>query len=186
MRSAIGSLLMLVGLAVAAAEPTTAQPPPTRSPSTQSPEARLLELGLELPQLPAPVANYVRAVRTGNLVFLAGHGPALPEGGYVTGKLGTDLDVEQGYAAARATGLALLASLQAEIGSLDRVRRVVKVLGMVNSAPEFTDQHKVMNGFSDLMVEVFGERGKHARSAVGMVSLPIGLAVEIEMIVEVE
>ncbi len=169
-------LLLLVTLPAAAAEPT----------ANPTPEDRLRELGLELPQLPAPVANYVRAVRTGDLVFLAGHGPARPEGGYVTGKLGADLDVEEGYAAARATGLALLASLKAEIGSLDRVRRIVKVLGMVNSVPEFTDQHKVMNGFSDLMVEVFGERGKHARSAVGMVSLPIGLAVEIEMIVEVE
>lgn len=191
MRSAIVNLLMrsplmkplllmgvwmLSGLTAVAAE----------LPSAATPEARLLELGLELPELPAPVANYVRAVRTGDLVFLAGHGPALPEGGYVTGKLGADLDVEQGYAAARATGLALLASLKAEIGSLDRVRRIVKVLGMVNSAPDFTDQHKVMNGFSDLMVEVFGENGKHARAAVGMVSLPIGLAVEIEMIVEVD
>ncbi len=167
---------MLVALPAVAAE----------SAPVDTAEARLRELGVELPELPAPVANYVRAVRTGDLVFLAGHGPALPEGGYVTGKLGADLDVDEGYAAARATGLALLASLREEIGSLDRVRRVVKVLGMVNSAPGFTDQHKVMNGFSDLMVEVFGERGKHARSAVGMASLPIGLAVEIEMIVEVE
>ncbi|MDH3525583.1 MAG: RidA family protein [Acidobacteriota bacterium] len=176
------AVLVFAALALAAAPAGRA----SEEAAPASPEARLAALGLELPELPAPVANYVRAVRTGNLVFLAGHGPAKREGGYVTGKLGADLDVEQGYAAARATGLALLASLRAEIGSLDRVRRIVKVLGMVNSAPEFTDQHKVMNGFSDLMVEVFGERGKHARSAVGMVSLPIGLAVEIEMIVEVE
>jgi len=152
----------------------------------KAPEARLAELGIELPELPAPVANYVRAVRTGNLVFLAGHGPAKPGGGYVTGKFDSDLTVEQGQEAARLTGLALLASLRAEIGSLDRVRRIVKVTGMVNSVPSFTDQHKVMNGFSDLMVEIFGDRGRHARAAVGMVSLPIGLAVEIEMIVEVE
>lgn len=150
------------------------------------PEARLAELGLELPELPAPVANYVRAVRSGNLVFLAGHGPVRPDGSYVTGKLDSDLTIEQGQHAARLTGLALLASLKAEIGSLDRVRRIVKVTGMVNSAPAFTDQHKVMNGFSDLMVEIFGDRGRHARAAVGMASLPIGLAVEIEMIVEVE
>ena len=155
-------------------------------PAAVGPESKLAELGLELPSLPAPVANYVRAVQTGNLVFLAGHGPAKPKGGYVTGKLGADLTVEQGQAAARLTALALLSSLKAEIGSLDRVRRIVKVTGMVNSAPDFTDQHLVMNGFSDLIVEIFGDRGRHARAAVGMVSLPIGLAVEIEMIVEVE
>ena len=151
-----------------------------------SAEARLAGLGIELPKPPPPVANYVRAVRTGNLVFLAGHGPLKPEGGYVTGKLGKDLTVEEGYAAARLTGIALLASLKAEIGSLDRVRRIVRVVGMVNATPEFTDQSKVINGCSDFLVEVFGERGKHARAAVGMVSLPIGLAVEIHMIVEVE
>ena len=149
-------------------------------------EARLAEMGIELPQPPPPVANYVRAVRTGNLVFLAGHGPLRPEGGYVTGKLGRDLDVEQGYDAARLTAIALLASLKAEIGSLDRVRRVVRVEGMVNATPDFTDQSKVINGCSDFLVEVFGERGKHARAAVGMASLPIGLAVEIHMVVEVE
>ncbi len=172
--------LWLAGsLGAAVAQPQPAPPP-------AGPEARLIELGLELPSLPVPVANYVRAVRTGNLVFLAGHGPARPEGGYVTGKLGSELTVEEGQAAARLTALALLSSLKAEIGSLDRVRRVVKVHGMVNSAPDFTDQHLVMNGFSDLIVEIFGDRGRHARAAVGMVSLPIGLAVEIEMIVEVE
>jgi len=151
-----------------------------------NPEAKLAEMGIELPKPPPPVANYVRAVRTGNLVFLAGHGPLKPEGGYVTGRLGKDLTVEEGYKAARLTGIALLASLRAEIGSLDRVRRIVQVQGMVNSTPDFTDQSKVINGCSDLMVEIFGERGKHARAAVGMVSLPIGLAVEILMVVEVE
>jgi enamine deaminase RidA (YjgF/YER057c/UK114 family) len=150
------------------------------------PEARLAELGIELPRPPAPVANYVRAVRTGNLVFLAGHGPLKPEGGYVTGKLGKNLTVEEGYVAARLTAIALLASLKAEIGSLDRVRRIVRVEGMVNSTPEFTDQPKVINGCSDLLVELFGERGRHARAAVGMASLPIGIAVEIHMVVEVE
>jgi enamine deaminase RidA (YjgF/YER057c/UK114 family) len=149
-------------------------------------EARLAEIGIELPKPPPPVANYVRAVRTGNLVFLAGHGPLEPGGGYVTGKLGKDLTVEEGYRAARLTGIALLASLKAEIGSLDRVRRIVRVEGMVNATADFTDQSKVINGCSDFLVEVFGERGKHARAAVGMVSLPIGLAVEIHMVVEVE
>ena len=163
-----------------------AQQPAVAGATTVGPEARLEELGLELPALPKPVANYVRAVRTGNLVFLAGHGPVKPDGGYVTGKFDSELTVEEGQAAARLTGLALLASLKEEIGSLDKVQRIVKVNGMVNSTPDFTDQHKVMNGFSDLMVEIFGDRGRHARAAVGMVSLPIGLAVEIEMIVEVE
>ncbi len=151
-----------------------------------SPEAKLAEMGIELPAPPTPVANYVRAVRAGNLVFLAGHGPLEPEGGYVTGKLGKDLTIEEGYKAARLTAIALLASLRAEIGSLDRVRQIVRVEGMVNSTPDFTDQPKVINGCSDLLVELFGERGKHARAAVGMVSLPIGIAVEIHMVVEVE
>lgn len=152
-----------------------------------TPEMRLRAMGVELPSMPAPVANYVRTVRTGNLVFTAGHGPLKPEGGYVTGKLGKDLTVEEGQAAARLTGIALLASLKAEIGDLNRVKRVVKVLGMVNSDPSFTEQHLVMNGFSDFIVEIFGpEKGKHARSAVGMASLPNGFAMEIEMVVEVE
>jgi enamine deaminase RidA (YjgF/YER057c/UK114 family) len=146
-----------------------------------TPEARLKELGIELPEMPAPIANYVRSVRTGNLVFLSGHGPLKPGGGYVTGKVGKDLTVEEGYAAARLTAIALLSSLKGEIGDLSKVVRVVRVFGMVNTTPEFTDQSKVINGASDLLVEVFGDRGKHVRAAVGMVSLPIGLAVEIEM-----
>lgn len=155
--------------------------------ASEGPEAALERLGIELPTPAPPVANYVRAVRTGNLVFLAGHGPSKPDGGYVTGKVGEGgLSVEQGYAAARLTAISLLASLKAEIGSLDKVRRIVKVLGMVNSTPEFIQQPAVINGASDLLVEVFGDNGKHARAAVGMVSLPIGIAVEIEMIVEVE
>lgn len=149
-------------------------------------EARLQELGIELPTPPTPVANYVPSVRSGNLVFLAGHGPLKPEGGYVTGKVGQDLTLEEGYAAARLTAIALLASLKAEIGDLNKVTRIVKVTGMVNTTPEFTEHPQVINGFSDLMVEVFGEqRGKHARAAVGMTSLPIDIAVEIEMVVEV-
>jgi len=148
-------------------------------------EERLNELGIELPKPGAPVANYVNSVRTGNLVFMAGKGPKDAEGNYITGKLGADLTIEQGYAAARLTAIQQLASLKAEIGDLNNVVRIVKVLGMVNSAPDFTDQPKVINGFSDLMVEVFGDRGKHARAAVGMVSLPVGIACEVEMIVEV-
>jgi Putative translation initiation inhibitor, yjgF family len=145
----------------------------------------LREMGIELPSLSPPIANYVRAVRSGNLVFLAGAGP-LKDGKYWAGKVGTDLSVEEGYQAARLTGINQLAALKAEIGDLSRVKRIVKVLGMVNCGPDFADQPEVINGFSDLMVEVFGEKGKHARSAVGMIALPRNMAVEIEMIVEVE
>ncbi len=148
--------------------------------------AKLEELGISLPDVPPPVANYVNAVPTGNLIFLAGKGPNRPEGGYITGKVGQDLTEEEGYAAARLTGIVQLAALKAEIGDLNRVKRIVKVLGMVNATPDFTNHPEVINGFSDLMVEVFGDRGKHARAAVGMGSLPRNIAVEIEMIVEVE
>ena len=151
-----------------------------------SPEQRLEELGIQLPDPPAPVANYVRAVQTGNLVFLAGHGPLLSDGNYITGKLGRDLTLLEGYAAARQTGIALLATLKREIGDLSRVTRIVKVNGMVNATPDYTQQPNVINGCSDLLVEVFGpEIGKHARAAVGMNSLPLGIAVEIDMIVEI-
>jgi enamine deaminase RidA (YjgF/YER057c/UK114 family) len=134
------------------------------------------------------MANYVSAVRTGNLLFLSGHGPVRAQGKpSARGKLGKDLSTEQGYHIAREVGLNLLASARTALGSLDKVTRVVKVLGMVNSAEGFQEQPKVINGFSDLMVEVFGEViGKHARSAVGMAELPSGIPVEIEMILEVE
>ncbi len=152
----------------------------------QDVEAKLKELGITLPAVPPPVANYVNSVRTGNLVFMAGKGPNRPEGGYITGKLGQDLTVEQGYEAARLAAIIQLAALKAEVGDLNKVKRIVKVLGMVNAVPDFTDHPEVINGFSDLMVEVFGDKGKHARAAVGMGSLPRNIAVEIEMIVEVE
>jgi enamine deaminase RidA (YjgF/YER057c/UK114 family) len=139
-----------------------------------------------LPPVPRPAGNYVHAVQTGNLLFLAGKGPFNPDGSTPTGKVGRDVTVEQAYAHARSVGLTLLAVIRETVGSLDRVRRVVKVLGMVNAVPEFGDQPKVINGCSDLFVEVFGERGRHARSAVGMGSLPNGITVEIEAILEVE
>ncbi len=151
-----------------------------------TPESRLASLGITLPFAPPPVANYVNAVRAGGLLFLAGKGP-LEEGGKLpTGRVGVEYTVEDGYRLARSTGLALLAVLRAELGSLDRVRRIVKVLGMVACPPEFTDHPRVINGCSDLLVEVFGEAGRHARSAVGMASLPLGTPVEIEMVVEVK
>jgi len=149
-------------------------------------EQRLQELGITIGQPGRPVANYVGAVRTGNLVFVSGHGPRRPEGGSVTGKLGSDLTVEQGYEAAKLCMLACLASLQAEIGDLNRVRRIVKLLGMVNCAEDFLDPPRVINGASDLLVSLFGESGRHARSAVGMQQLPGNIAVEVEMIVELE
>jgi enamine deaminase RidA (YjgF/YER057c/UK114 family) len=149
-------------------------------------EARLKELGIALPSSPAPVANYVPAVRAGNFLFLSGHGPIRDGKATVRGKLGKEFSVQDGYKIAREVGLNLLASARAALGSLDKVRRVVKVLGMVASAEGFTDQPKVLNGCSDLMVEVFGEAGRHARSAVGMAELPLGIPVEIEMILDVE
>ena len=151
-------------------------------------EATLKSRNIALPTQSTPMANYVIAVRTGNLLFLSGHGPVRTEGKpSARGKLGKDLSTEQGYQVAREVGLSLLASARTTLGSLDKVKRVVKVLGMVNSADGFQEQPKVINGFSDLMVEVFGEAiGKHARSAVGMAELPMGIPVEIEMILEVE
>ncbi|RLD20328.1 MAG: RidA family protein [Bacteroidetes bacterium] len=149
-------------------------------------EERIKELGIELVEPGKPVANYVNSVRTGNLVFMAGKGPRNTDGTNVTGKVGVDLTIEEGYEAARLTAIQQLSALKAEIGDLNKVVRIVKVLGMVNAEPGFTDQPEVINGFSDLMVAVFGDRGKHARAAVGMGSLPRNIACEIEMIVEVQ
>jgi enamine deaminase RidA (YjgF/YER057c/UK114 family) len=151
-----------------------------------SAEQRLKELKLDLGAVSAPVANYVNAVRTGSLLFLAGKGPRNVDGKRPRGKVGREFTAEQAYQHARSVGLDLLAVMRAELGSLDRVKRVVKVLGMVNAVPEFQDHPRVINGCSDLFVEVLGERGKHARSAVGMGSLPMGIPVEIECIVEVD
>ncbi len=148
-------------------------------------EAMLVEKQIALPVPVMPQANFVSSVRTGNLLYLAGHGPVRDGSVPVKGQLGAELKTEDGYKVARSVGLNLLATTRAALGSLDRVKRIVKVLGMVNSAPTFTEQPKVINGFSDLMVEVFGDAGKHARSAVGMAQLPNGMPVEIEMIVEI-
>ena len=149
-------------------------------------EEKIKEMGLELPPPIKPVANYVTAVRSGNLIFLSGHGPVRDDGTLITGKVGADLSVEDGYQAARQVALVLLSSLKAAVGDLDKVKRIVKVLGMVNCPSDFEDQPKVINGASDFLVEAFGEKGQHARSAVGMNALPSNIAVEIEMIVEIE
>ncbi len=153
-----------------------------------SAETRLKEIGIALPSPVTPMANYVSSVRSGNLLFLSGHVPRGMDGKPpARGKLGKELSLEDGYRTARDVGLSLLATTRAALGSLDRVKRVVKVLGMVASAEGFNDQPKVINGFSDLMVEVFGEDvGKHARSAVGVAELPAGFPVEIEMVLEVD
>ncbi len=146
----------------------------------QTPEEKLKQLGLTIPEVSQPIANYVKWKQVGNLLYLAGSGPK------IYGKVGADLSVDQGYQAARATGMEIIAVLKAATGDLNRIKQFVKVLGMVNCTSEFTAQPAVINGFSDLMVAVFGEKGKHARSAVGVGSLPNNMAVEIEVIVELE
>ena len=148
-----------------------------------SPEARLKQLGLVLPVLPKPVANYLPYRLAGNLLFLAGQGPRDENGQALTGKLGAEIGIEEGYRRARLVGLGLLAAMRDALGSLDRVDFIVKLLGMVNAVPEFNDSPKVINGCSDLFVEVFGDAGRHARSAVGNVMLPNQISVEIEGIV---
>lgn len=150
------------------------------------PETRLKELGIQLRTPASPIANYVEAVRVGKMIYLSGQGPRKSDGTFITGKVGNELNLEQAQAAAKLTGICLLEALQAEIGNLNKVKRIVKVFGMVNAIPSFEQQSQVINGFSDLMVEVFGESGKHARSAIGVASLPMNIPIEIEMIVELK
>jgi enamine deaminase RidA (YjgF/YER057c/UK114 family) len=151
----------------------------------RSAEARVRELGLELPALGPPAGTFVHAVRTGNLVFLSGHIPIRPDGSVIFGKLGQDLDADAGYEAARVAALGTLATLRHELGSLDRVRRIVKLNGVVNATPDFFEHTKVINGASDLLVEVFGEAGQHARLAVGYPSLPWNICLEVELVAEI-
>ncbi len=162
----------------------TAAAPVAGAQAPDDPEARLRSMGLTLPAPSAPVANYVRVVRSGNLLFLAGHGEC--GGTRLTGKAGSDVSIDSARASAQRVGLCLLSTLKAEVGDLRKVKRIVKVLGMINAAPDFTDHPQVLNGFSDLMVAVFGDKGRHARSAAGFGSLPFGMTVEIEMVVEIE
>lgn len=147
-------------------------------------DARIAQLNITLPDAPAPAANYVPFVQSGKLLFVSGQISAGPEG-LIRGRLGEDMDVAEGAAAARSCGLSLIAQARAALGSLDRVARVVKLTGFVNSTPDFTEQPEVVNGCSDLMVEVFGEAGRHARAAVSAAALPRGVAVEIEAIFEI-
>jgi enamine deaminase RidA (YjgF/YER057c/UK114 family) len=177
---------VFLSILVMACEPATEkQDIPATQQDKIDVQQRLKELGIELPTPDAPIANYVQAVKVGNLVFLAGHTPKMPDGAYMTGKVGRDVDIDYGKEAARVTAINLLASLKGEIGDLNRVKRIVKVTGMVNATESFTSHPQVINGCSDLLVAVFGDRGKHARAAVGMASLPLDITTEIEMIVEV-
>lgn len=184
------SLVLFAFLLNSCGEPTASTPVVESKKEASSDgidaEVNLKKLGIELPSVSPPQANYVNAVRTGNLIFLAGKGPRKPDGTYIKGKVGADLTQEQGAEAARLVAINQLAVLKTELGDLNKVKRVVKVLGMVNCTEDFENQPEVVNGFSNLIVEVFGERGKHARAAVGMYALPRNIAVEIEMIVEVE
>lgn len=152
----------------------------------QSPEEKLAKAGIQLPPVSKPVANYVNIVQTGKLLYLSGKGPTDAAGKDITGKVGKDLTIEEGYAAARTVAFSHIAVLKDYLGDLKKVKRVIKVLGMVNCESSFTQQPKVMNGYSDTMVEIFGEKGKHARSAVGFHALPNNIAVEVEVIVEIE
>ena len=150
-------------------------------------EARIKEKKIQLIKPVAPIANYVKAVQVGNLVYLSGHGPDKPEGGQIIGKVGTEVTLEQAKEAARLTGISLVSTLRGFLGGdLNKVKRIVKLLGMVNATPDFGQHPMVINGCSDLLVEIFGENGKHARSAVGVGSLPGNIPVEIEMIVELK
>jgi enamine deaminase RidA (YjgF/YER057c/UK114 family) len=150
----------------------------------QSPTENLQKLGIVLPKPSTPIANYVKWVQADKLIFVSGHGPSKTDGTYITGKLGKELSLEQGIDAAKLTGINLLATLTAAVGDLSKIKRIVKIVGWVNCADNFTDQPKVLNGCSDLMVAVFGDKGKHARSSIGTNSLPNNMAVEIELVVE--
>jgi enamine deaminase RidA (YjgF/YER057c/UK114 family) len=152
----------------------------------QTTEQKIKQLGIQLPQIPESLGSYQDMVRVGNLVFLSGRGPLKADGKYITGKVGQDLTTNEGYQAARLTAINQLAILKQAFGTLDKIKRIIKVNGYVHTADSFTEQSKVMNGFSDLLIEVFGEQGKHARTSVGVFTLPQNMAIEVEMIVEVK
>ncbi|MGE8339522.1 MAG: RidA family protein [Flavobacterium sp.] len=152
----------------------------------QTPEQKIKQLGIELLQIPESLGSYLDMVRVGNLVFLSGRGPLQADGKYITGKIGQDLTTNEGYQAARLAAINQLAILKQTFGSLDKIKRIIKVNGYVHTADSFTEQSKVMNGFSDLLIEVFGEQGKHARTSVGVFTLPQNMSIEVEMIVEVK
>ena len=181
MKNKITFILLLLSVSVLGLNSVQAQ-----QEAADSPEARIRALGIKL-RTPGPAsANFLGAVRVGNLVYLSGQGPLKEDGKFMIGKVGKEFNFDEAKYAARLTGISLLEALKAEVGNLNNVKRIVKVLGMVNAVPEFDNHSQVINGFSDLMVEVFGENGKHARSAIGLGSLPRNIPVEIEMIVEMK
>jgi len=186
MKKIIYTLILVFGLSLVSCSSPKAQDKTVKVKSDYNPEAKLDSMGIELPQPATPVANFVNTVQVGSLLFLSGNGPLKPDGKFITGKLGLDLSIEEGYEAARLTGINQIAILKNVLGDLSRVKRIIRATGMVNASPDFTKHPSVVNGFSDLMVAVFGERGKHTRAAVGMVSLPFNIAVEIDLIVEIE
>lgn len=180
------SIWLLSALMLITCTPQESQPKEAQEvPSTIDYAKQLEEMDITLIQPSSPIANYVNITQSGQLLFLAGKGPQLPDKTYITGKVGHDLSVQEAYQAARQAGIIQLSVLQEYLGDLNRVKRIIKVKGMVNAVDDFGDHPEVINGYSDLMVQVFGERGKHARAAVGMGSLPRNMAVEIEMIVEI-
>ena len=152
----------------------------------ETPEEKLAGMGIELVEPDPPAGLFVPAVTSGKLVFLSGHGPRKPDGGFVAGKVGSDISIEEGQLAARYTCIALLASLKQEIGKLSRVKRIVRVFGMVNVAEGFNQTPAIINGCSQLLIDIWGDNGRHARAAVGMAELPFDIAVEIEMVVELK
>lgn len=154
--------------------------------SAQTPDQKLDQLGIQLPQIPEAIGNYVDLVKVGNLVFLSGRGPLKGDGKYICGKIGQDLTTEEGYQAAKLAAINQLAVLKKSFGSLNKIKRIVKVNGYVNSAESFSEHPKVINGFSDLFIEIFGEDGRHARTSVGVIALPQNIAVEVEMIIEIK
>tara|TARA_B100001175_G_C19512704_1_gene644985 strand:+ start:622 stop:1182 length:561 start_codon:yes stop_codon:yes gene_type:complete len=186
MKKTLYLLIFGFGLTLVSCGSPQAQNKIVKVKSDFNPEAKLDSMGIVLPQPAVPVANFVNTVQVGNLLFLSGNGPKKPDGKFITGKVGSDLTIEEGYEAARLTGINQIGVLKSTLGDLSRVKRIIRVTGMVNADPDFKQHPSVVNGFSDLMVAVFGERGKHTRAAVGMVSLPFNIAVEIDLIVEIE
>ena len=186
MKKILYIIVLIFGLSVVSCGSPQAQNKTVEVKSDYNPEAKLDSMGIVLPKTSTPVANFVNTVQVGNLLFLSGNGPLKPDGKFITGKVGKDLTIEEGYEAARLTAINQIAILKNTLGDLSRVKRIIRVTGMVNAAPDFTQHPSVVNGFSDLMVAVFDERGKHTRAAVGMASLPFDIAVEIDLIVEIE
>ena len=179
-------LIFIVGFTLVSCGSPQTQNKTVEVKSDFNPEAKLDSMGIVLPQPAIPVANFVNTVQVGNLLFLSGNGPKKLDGKFITGKVGSDLTIEEGYEAARLTGINQIGVLKSTLGDLSRVKRIIRVTGMVNATSDFKQHPAVVNGFSDLMVDVFGEKGKHTRAAVGMASLPFNIAVEIDLIVEIE